>query len=657
MEKNLVIVESPAKARTISKFLDKNFVVISCMGHIIDLPKKELGVEVEDNFKAEYVVIPGKKKLLSELKKKSKDKDKVYFATDPDREGEAIGWNLKEKLKVKDGKYSRVVFHEITKRAIQEAFKKPRDFDINKIHAQQARRILDRIVGYFLSPLLWRKITRGLSAGRVQSIALCLIAEREREIEKFIPEESWKITAELKKKEPKLKSEEKSFLARLDKQNNEKISIKNKEAADKIFESVKKHNFQVKDVQVQKKKKNSLPPFITSSLQQDAFNKLGYSTTKTMFLAQGLYEGIELGQEDSVGLITYMRTDSTRIAKVAIDEFREFILDKYGKEYLPDKPNVYKSRATAQEAHEAIRPTSPFREPQKIKQYLSTDQYRLYELIWKRAIASQMNPAIYEFTSADIQAGEFLFKAGGSKILFKGYGVLYSLKDDEEEEKTYLPKLSVGEELNLLNILPSQHFTKPPARYSEGSLVKALEEDGVGRPSTYAPVIQTVISRDYVRRVKGYLFPTELGFKVNDLLVEYFPKIMNIEFTAHMEEELDRVEEGKYNWVSVLDEFYNPFKEKVDFARKTIKKEVIFSDEICEKCAKPMVIKWGRRGKFLSCSDYPRCKFSKSITTGKICPESDCGGELIERRSAKGKVFFGCSNFPKCRFTSSKLPE
>ncbi|MFC1708792.1 type I DNA topoisomerase [Candidatus Omnitrophota bacterium] len=656
MEKNLVIVESPAKARTITKFLNKEFLVISCMGHIIDLPKKKLGVEVEDGFKTDYVVIPGKKKLLSELKKKAKDKDRVYFATDPDREGEAIGWNLKEKLKVKKGKFSRVVFHEITKRAIQESFKDPRDFDINKIQAQQARRILDRIVGYFLSPLLWKKISRGLSAGRVQSIALRLIAEREREIQKFIPEESWKITAQLNKKDPKTKKEEESFSARLDKQSGKKIEIKNKQGADDITKEVQEQNFQVKDVQVQQKKKNPLPPFITSSLQQDSFNKLGYSTTKTMILAQGLYEGIELGEEGSVGLITYMRTDSTRLAQVAIDEIREFILDKYDKNYLPDKPNVYKSRKSAQEAHEAIRPTSPSREPQKIKEYLSPEQYRLYELIWKRAIASQMNPALYEFTSVDIGAGDYIFKAGGSRILFKGFGVLYTLKDDDEE-KTFLPKLAVGEELNLEKVIPSQHFTKPPARYSEGSLVKVLEEDGVGRPSTYAPVIQTIVSRDYVRKIKGYLFPTELGFKVIDLLVEYFPEVMNVEFTARMEEELDRVEDGGYNWVSVLDEFYHPFKKRVDFAKDNIKKEIIFADEVCEKCGKQMVVKWGRRGKFLSCSDYPRCKFSKSITTGKICPESDCGGELIERRSGKGRTFFGCSNFPKCRFTSSKLPD
>lgn len=655
MEKILVIVESPAKAKTISKFLEPNFVVVSCMGHIIDLPEKELGVQIEDNFKPEYVVMPKRKKLLSELKKMSKDKDKIYFATDPDREGEAIGWNLKEKLKIKNKQFLRVLFHEITQRAIEESFKSPRDFDINKIQAQQTRRILDRIVGYFLSPLLWRKIARGLSAGRVQSVALRLIVEREREIQKFIPQEFWKITAELKKKEGKTKSEKSSFLARLEKQNDKEILINNKKDAESILEEVKKSSFRIKDIKVQKKNKFSPAPFITSSLQQDAFNKLGFSTTKTMFLAQELYEGIELGDEGSVGLITYMRTDSVQIAQVAIKEIRDFVLKKYGKEYLSDTPNVYKSKATAQEAHEAIRPTDPSREPQKIKNYLSPEQYKLYELIWRRAVASQMHPARYEFTSVDVQAGEFLFKASGSRILFEGFGVLYDLEIDEE--KANLQVLSIGEELSLLNITPSQHFTKPPARFSEGSLVKALEEDGVGRPSTYAPIIQTIISRDYVRRDRGYLYPTELGFRVNDLLVEYFPKVMDIEFTAHMEEELDRVEDGSYNWVSVLNEFYPPFKENIDFAKKTIKKEIIFSDQICDKCAKQMVVKWGRRGKFLSCSDYPRCKFSKSITTGKICPEQNCGGQLIERRTAKGKIFYGCSNFPKCRYTANRLPQ
>ncbi|MDD5617825.1 MAG: type I DNA topoisomerase [Candidatus Omnitrophica bacterium] len=655
MDKNLVIVESPAKARTISKFLDSNFVVVSCMGHIVDLPQKKLGIDIEDNFKASYVVIPKKKKLLTDLRKHAKDKDTIYFATDPDREGEAIGWNLKEKLNIKNKKFLRVVFHEITKRAIQESFKNPHDFDTNKIQAQQTRRILDRIVGYFLSPLLWKKITRGLSAGRVQSVALRLIVEREREILKFVPEEFWKVTANLSKKEPKTKSEKQDFLARLDKQSDKKISIKTKEEADSILEKIRSNVFKVSDIQVQKKKKNPSAPFITSSLQQESFNKLGFSTSKTMVLAQGLYEGVEMGEEGPVGLITYMRTDSATIAQVAIQEFRDFILEKFGNKYLPEQPNVYKSKASAQEAHEAIRPTSAFREPEKIKQYLSPDQYKLYELIWNRALASQMNPALYEFTSADIKSGEFLFKATGSNILFDGFGVLYGLELDEE--KSFLPKLAISEELNLLELTPSQHFTKPPARFSEGSLVKALEEDGVGRPSTYAPIIQTIVARDYVRKERGYLFPTELGFRVNDLLVEYFPKVMDMEFTARMEDELDKVEDGNYNWISVLNEFYPSFKESVDYAKNTIKKEVVFSEEKCELCGKQMVIKWGRKGKFLSCSDYPRCKFSKSITTGVLCPEPNCGGQLIERRTAKGKFFYGCSNFPKCTFTTNKLPQ
>ena len=656
MAKNLVIVESPAKAKTISKFLGKEFEIVSCMGHIIDLPQKKLGIDVENNYKADYVVIPKKKKLLTELRKKSKGKEKVYFATDPDREGEAIGWNLKEKLKVEEEQSLRVEFHEITERAIKESFVNPREFNKNRIQAQQARRILDRIVGYFLSPLLWKKISRGLSAGRVQSVALKLIVEREREIQKFIPEEFWKVTVELNKKEQNTEQDKINFTARLDKNNNKKLEIKTQEEADALTEGLKKSDFLVNDISLQKKNKSSPAPFITSSLQQDSFNKLGFSATKTMFVAQQLYEGVELGQEGAVGLITYMRTDSTQMAQVAIKELRDYISKEIGKEYLPEKPHVYKSRKMAQEAHEAIRPTDFYREPQKIQNFLSPDQFKLYELIWKRAVASQMKYALYEVMSVEIKAGDFILKASGSKVIFDGFGKLYGI-EDAEEEKEKLPPLSKGDLLNLVNVLPSQHFTKPPGRYSEGSLVKALEEDGVGRPSTYAPVINTITSRDYVRREKGYLHPTELGFKVNDLLVEYFPKIIDIEFTARMEEELDKVEEGNYNWINILNEFYQPFKESLEHAKNTIVKEVIYSEEKCETCGKQMVVKWGRKGRFLSCSDYPRCKFSKSITSGKKCPEPDCGGDLIERRSGKGRTFFGCSNFPKCRFTSSKLPE
>lgn len=657
-EKAVVIVESPAKARTIAKFLGKGFSVVSSMGHIVDLPQKKLGVEVENGYKTEYVIIPGKKKLLTELKKTAKDADSIYFATDPDREGEAIGWNLKEWMKLKGQKVYRVEFHEITKNAITEAFRTPRSFDEDKIKAQQARRILDRIVGYFLSPLLWKKVTRGLSAGRVQSAALRLIVEREREIQAFVPKEYWSIEADLRKKEGG-EAERKVFQASLEKIDNEKArDLASKEESDRVLEGLRGKDFVVESVERSSRSRSSLAPFITSTLQQDAFNKLRFSTVKTMLLAQQLYEGIEAGEEGPVGLITYMRTDSTQVAETAIKEVREFIKDKYGKAYLPEAPRVFKSKKTAQEAHEAIRPTSAKRTPEEMQKYLSPDQLKLYELIWKRFVSSQMNPAQIEQTSAFIKAGNCLFKANGSRVVFDGFSVLYKTEEEQEEEAAKeLPPLSQGEGLELLKLVPSQHFTKPPARYSEGSLVKALEEDGVGRPSTYAPIISTLVSRDYARREKGYLMPTDLGMKVSDLLVGYFPQIMDISFTAHMEEELDMIEEGKIDWVNILNEFYAPFKEKLDFASKDIKKEIIYSDEICEKCGKPMVIKWGRKGKFLSCSGYPACKQSKSISSGVKCPAPGCGGDLILRRSYKGRSFYGCSNYPKCTFTSKDLPE
>jgi len=657
MDKFLVIVESPAKAKTISKYLKSDYLVSSCMGHIIDLPKKEIGIDIKNGFKPKYVIIPKKKKLLTQLKKESKDKEKVYFATDPDREGEAIGWNLKEKLDLEDEQCLRVEFHEITKAAIHKAFEKPRKFDTNKIQAQQARRILDRIVGYFLSPLLWKKISRGLSAGRVQSVALRLVVEREREIKKFVPDEFWRITVELcKRSEAARKAAAQHVIARLDKYNGKKIEIKEKKQVDAILTKLHGKEFSVTDIQVQEKRKFPFAPFITSTLQQDAFNKLGFSATKTMVLAQQLYEGIEIGEEGAVGLITYMRTDSARLSKEALAEVRDFIGTEYGAEYVPEKPNTYKSKAFAQEAHEAIRPTTPLRSPESIKTFLESDQHKLYDLIWKRAIASQMNPARYEYISVDIQADAYLFRASGSNMLFKGFSIVYNVNmDDSEKDK--LPSFEVGEMLDLISLNPTQHFTKPPPRYSEGSLVKDLEEDGVGRPSTYAPIIETIVARDYVRRDKGYLYPTELGCRVTDLLVEYFAKIINTEFTAHMEGELDEVENGKFGWQNVLEEFYAPFKKSIDFAKKKIKKEIIYSDEVCEQCGKQMVMKWGRKGKFLSCSDYPRCKFSKSITSGVKCPEPNCEGELIERRSYRGRTFYGCSKFPNCKFTSRKLPE
>ncbi|MFH0877400.1 MAG: type I DNA topoisomerase [Candidatus Omnitrophota bacterium] len=658
-KKSLVIVESPAKAKTISKFLGSAYSVIPSMGHVIDLPQKELGIDLEKNYEAEFVVIPGKKKVLTELKKVAKKMDAVYFATDPDREGEAIGWNLKERLDLKKQEVLRVVFHEITKKAIEDSFKNPRAFDEDKIKAQQARRILDRLVGYFLSPLLWRKVTRGLSAGRVQSVALRLIVDRERQIQAFVPQEYWSIEADLKKKTATSKEEKKTFTASLDKINDEKIDIKTAHQASAIVSEIDGKDFQVSEIEKTTKKRSPTAPFVTSTLQQDAFNKFRFSAVKTMFIAQQLYEGIELGEEGPAGLITYMRTDSTHVASSALDEARAFIQTRFGNDYLPQEPRVYKSRRLAQEAHEAIRPTAVSRSPQEVEHFLTPEQFKLYDLIWKRFVASQMNPAQIETTTALVRCEKYLFRATGSLVVFDGFTAVYKTDDEEEEpqdKKNVLPPLAKDELLSAVQVVPNQHFTKPPARFSEGSLIRKLEEEGVGRPSTYAPTISTIINRDYVRREKGYFIPTELGIKVSELLVQYFPQVMDITFTAHMEEELDMVEDGKANWVSILDEFYAPFKEKLDVALKEIKKEVIYADEVCDVCGKPMVIKWGRKGKFLSCSAYPACKNAKSITSGVKCPQADCDGELILRRSYRGRSFYGCSRYPKCTFTSRELP-
>jgi len=656
----LVIVESPAKAKTISKFLGKQFSVVSSMGHIVDLPKKKLGIEIENNYKADLTVIPGKKKLLTELRKLAKSAKAVYFATDPDREGEAIGWNLKEWLKLLDQKILRVEFHEITKSAIEAAFKSPRQFNEDKIKAQQARRILDRLVGYFLSPLLWRKVTRGLSAGRVQSVALRLIVDREKEIQAFTPQEYWSIDAIFKKKPGDSKEDKKHFEAILDKIDDKKAEIVKEQDATAILTDLKGKDFAVSGVEKSPRNKNPQAPFITSSLQQDAFNKLRFSPTKTMFIAQGLYEGIELGEEGPVGLITYMRTDSPNVAQSAITEVRSYISSEFGKQYLPESARIYKSKKLAQEAHEAIRPTQVSRKPEELAKYLTPEQLKLYELIHKRFVASQMNSAQLEMTQVIIKCGRYNFKATGSRVVFDGFMAAYKTEDEAEDDaagKNSLPLLVAGELLDLVDLSSAQHFTKPPARFSEASLIKALEEDGVGRPSTYAPIISTIVSRDYVRREKGYLMPTELGSKVSEMLVEYFPQIMDITFTAHMEEELDMVEEGQMNWVNILQEFYNPFKEKLEYASANIKKEVIYSDEICGLCGKQMVIKWGRKGKFLSCSDYPTCKNAKSISSGVKCPQPECGGDLILRRSYRGRSFYGCSNYPNCHFTSRELPS
>jgi len=656
-EASLVIVESPTKARTIGRILGNNFSVVSSMGHVIDLPQKELGVEIEKGFAPHYVVLSGRQKILSGLKKEAKGKKNIYIATDPDREGEAIGWHIKERV-FKGKKVLRVIFHEITPAAVSEAFKHPREFDPKMVEAQAGRRILDRVVGYFLSPLLWRKITRGLSAGRVQSAALRLIVEREREINNFVPQEYWEIEAELTKapKSPD-RPPGRSFLAQLEKIEDKKVEIKNQEEADNLVNDIRSKTFKVLEIKKTEKRRFPDAPFITSTMQQEAFNKLRFNATKTMIVAQQLYEGIDIGEENPVGLITYMRTDSPRVAPEAIKDVRGLITKKFGKQYLPDQPNVYKVKKLAQEAHEAIRPTLISHSPESLKEYLSPEQYKLYELIYNRFVASQMTPAVFQVTTVDIQADKYLLIASGSSLIFDGFTALYSKNNNKDDkQKNKIPPLEKDEILNLIKLIPSQHFTKGPPRYSDSSLVKALEEDGVGRPSTYAPIIQTLVLRDYVRRIKGYFNPTELGCKVCDLLIEYFPRVMDIQFTAQMEEELDEIEEGRLDKIKVLQDFYEPFKSNLDYAQANIKKEIIVSDEICSLCGKPMIVKWGRKGKFLSCSGYPECKSSKSITSGVKCPEPDCGGELIERRSRRG-FFFGCSNFPKCRFTSKTLPE
>ena len=650
MAKSLVVVESPAKARTISKILGKGYKIIPSMGHIVDLPKTRMGVDVEDNFKPSFVVSSAKKKILSQIKKEAKAAQKIYLATDPDREGEAIGWHIKEKLNQDEGKYLRVVFHEITPAAIKEAFNHPAQLDINKVNAQTGRRVLDRLVGYFLSPLLWRKIAGGLSAGRVQSVALRLIVEREREIQKFVPLEYWEIEAELQKKNAG------QFIAKLEKIEDKKAEIKNQDESQAIVEDLKGKQFIVSEVRESEKKKNPFAPFITSTLQQEAFYKLRFSGSRAMFIAQQLYEGIELGKEGAVGLITYMRTDSVNIAQSAIAEVRDFIQDKFGKDYLPDSPNYYKSRKQAQEAHEAIRPTSVLRSPESVKEYLTPEQLKLYSLIYNRFVASQMKPAIFALTSVDILAGKYLFKASGSRLVFKGFSAVYETAEEKEEDSAKLPPLEKDEALELIRLNPSQHFTKPPPRYSEASLVKTLEEEGIGRPSTYAPIIHTIINRDYVSSIKGYLHPGELGFKVNDLLVEYFSDVINVKFTANMEDELDQIEEGKEQWTKVINDFYAPFKGKLDYANETIQKEVVVTNEVCLQCGKPMVVKWSRKGKFLSCSGFPECRYAKSITTGVKCPQEGCSGELIERRSRRGK-FYGCTSYPKCTYIANNLPE
>ncbi|SEG09197.1 DNA topoisomerase I [Caloramator fervidus] len=651
MAQALVIVESPAKAKTISKFLGKNFKVKASMGHIRDLPKSQLGVDIENNYQPKYITIRGKGELIEELKKEAKKCSKVYIATDPDREGEAISWHLANILGIDQDEKCRIEFHEITKNAVTNAIKNPRNINMNLVNAQQARRILDRLVGYEISPVLWKKIKWGLSAGRVQSVAVRLICDREKEIREFIPEEYWTITAILK-------NDNRVIEAKLASKGEEKIKISNESQAEQIIKDIN-DIFRVKEVKNQERRKNPLPPFTTSTLQQEAYKKLNFTTKKTMQIAQQLYEGIDIKGEGTVGLITYMRTDSVRISDEAKDMAKNFILNTFGQNYLPQVNRNYKTKGGAQDAHEAIRPTSVLRTPEKVKDSLNNDQYRLYKLIWERFVASQMADAIFDTISIEFESNGYIFKSSGSVLKFPGYLSVY--KTDEEEQDKILPDIEEGEVFQLDKIEPKQHFTQPPSRYTEATLVKALEEYGIGRPSTYAPIISTILERKYVIRDKKYLKPTELGEIVTELLKEYFADIVDVDFTAEMESKLDEIERGNQNWIDIVDEFYKPLKEKIKLAEEKLDKikveEKVEETNIkCEKCGRNMVVKSGKFGKFLACPGYPECKNAKPLIEeiNVLCPL--CGSKIVIKRSKTGKIFYGCSNYPECNFASWNKP-
>ena len=718
MAKNLVIVESPAKAKTLSKYLGRDYTVKASVGHVVDLPKSKLGVDIENDFQPEYTVIRGKTKVISDLKKAAKGKENIYLAPDPDREGEAIAWHIAQKLDGKKSKIHRVLFNEITKNAVKEAIKHPIEIDQNRFEAQQTRRILDRLVGYQISPLLWDKVRRGLSAGRVQSVAVRIVCEREREIRAFQKKEYWSITAQLEGQNPP------AFSARLlrigdQKLDPEKFRIENEDTATGLVDRLQKSDFKVVKVDRKERRRFPTPPFITSRLQQEASRKLGYTPSRTMRIAQRLYEGIELGPEGPVGLITYMRTDSVRISPEAVDAVRGVIGERYGTEYLPKKPNTYKMKKGAQDAHEAIRPTLLERPPDTLQGYLSKEELAVYSLIWNRFVASQMTPAVFDQTSVDIQADDLLFRASGQIMKFDGFIRVYtegvddeSSADDDKDKK--LPELSEEEMLKLLELKPEQHFTQPPPRYNQATLIKELEEKGIGRPSTYASIMSTIIAKEYVAEENRRLSATELGFLVTDLLIEAFPDLMNAEFTASMENTLDAIEEGKQPWLKALTDFYGPFskdlakagenmrdvkregqptdvecpkckshmvvkwgrageflgcsaypecKSTTNFKRDDegkivpVAEEVV--DEVCEKCGAPMKMRFGRYGKFLGCSAYPECKnvrsLNRPVPTGVNCP--DCKqGEIMEKKSRGGKIFYSCGRYPECKFATWERP-
>lgn len=656
MAKKLVVVESPAKAKTIKKYLGRGYTVEASMGHIRDLPKSQLGVNVEDNFEPKYITIRGKGELLAKLRKAAKTSDKVYLATDPDREGEAISWHLSHLLGIKENEPCRIEFNEITKDAVKNAIKNPRPINQNLVDAQQARRILDRLVGYKISPLLWRKVRKGLSAGRVQSVASKIICEREREIEAFKPGEYWNLKGIFISSKNK-----QSFEAQLHSKGKKKIDLKSKQEVDQVLAAIKGEDYTVTKVQKGSRKRSAPPPFTTSTMQQEASRKLGFTTKKTMMLAQQLYEGVDVKGEGSVGLITYMRTDSTRVSDQALAEVRTIIQEKFGKDYVPSKANIFRSKKGSQDAHEAIRPTSVRYSPKDLQSSLKRDQLRLYTLIYNRFMASQMKPALYETLTVNISAGEYIFRASGSRKVFPGYTALYMEGNDEgkEEKDIMLPDLEEGEKLELKEYKSEQKFTQPPARYTEASLVRALEDMGIGRPSTYAPTISTIISRGYVVRDARILYPTDLGFIVNDLMDKYFPKIMEYKFTAAMEEKLDKIEEGEVNWRDLLNEFYPSFADYLSHAEQDIGKIEIKdeeSDVVCEKCGANMVIKTGRYGKFLACPNFPKCRNTKPIVEEINIPCPKCSAQIVVRKSKRGRKFYGCSNYPECDFVSWDMP-
>ncbi len=662
----LVIVESPAKARTIGKFLGKGYKVEATLGHVRDLLRSRLSVDVENDFTPEYRIPNDKRKAVKRIKKEVKKAAELYLATDPDREGEAIAWHVAEVAEAGDRPVRRVVFHEITDEAVKDAFANYRDIDMKLVDAQQARRILDRLVGYQISPLLWKTVRGGLSAGRVQSVALRLVVEREREIEAFVPEEYWSIEAELAKQETRGGQEREGFWAKLHKVRDEAADLSNQENAQRIVDDLQGASYVVAAVEKRARRRNAPAPFRTSTLQQDASRRLRFSARRTMRVAQQLYEGMDLGPDGSVGLITYMRTDSVNVSAQAQADALSYIAEAYGDRYVPATPRKYKSQVKgAQEAHEAIRPTSVRREPQAVKQYLSPQQFRLYDLIWKRFVASQMAPAVVESTTVDINAGApngempYLFRATGSVVKFPGFLRVYGDIKSGEDQAPPLPPLSRDEILDLLQLVPKQHFTKPPARYSEATLVRALEEHGIGRPSTYAPIISTIRTRGYVELIERRIHPTELGVVVNDLLVEHFGNIIEVGFTARMEHNLDRIASGEREWVPVMRRFYDRFEEQLEEAKVEMKKVELKPEPAgmdCEKCGSPMVIKTGRYGKFIACSNYPECKNTKPyvVKVGVDCPQ--CGGDLVERKTRKGRVFYGCANYPECDFASWDRP-